>query len=329
MNLQARFRWILLLSCFLVVVAFVGPVTPAGAAGFVGTNTCIDCHSTWADNDPPVADMTADNASTDYVPLNLLSTHAAQPFYTIPEAYTFSIHNITAFNLVDQDYVKCEGCHGSGIAHFGIGQIPVPIPQAKTCGTCHNDAHGFDLAEFMETAHANQAKDPGKYFDQPRNGTKQATQTRPSFGTVLLYQQGTFGPVGGPVSRNMRIQECSVCHSYALNYPQFEKKIAQGNMPNPQVSCGACHDSHIVAPDGLQPVVVGDTVKVTSAFVSSSGSVTVTGVAPVQGRSTYPLNHKPFRVNESGAQAQDGIWSRGSAVARPSIAIVSGPPNRL
>jgi len=120
MNLQARLRWILLLSCFLVVVAFIGPITPAQAAGYVGTQTCINCHSTWADNGPSTADVASGVVSDDYYPLNLYGTRGAYPFYTIPEAYAGSIHNVTAFNLVDDDHVTCEGCHGSGIAHYGI-----------------------------------------------------------------------------------------------------------------------------------------------------------------------------------------------------------------
>ena len=107
-----------------------------------------------------------------------------------------------------------------------------------------------------------------KFFDQPSFGITQAKITAKSpvsnapVGT-LLFKQGTFGPTGDPVSRNDRIEECSACHQYAMQYPQFSPKIAQGNLPpKPTVSCGACHDAHIVAPDALEPAIVTDTVVV-------------------------------------------------------------------
>jgi hypothetical protein len=122
------------------------------------------------------------------------------------------------------------------------------------------------------------------------------------------------------VTKNQRIEECSVCHSYALQYPQFQKKISQDNMPNPQVSCGACHDAHIVAPNGKQLITVSGTVKVTGL----SGS-TVTVVTSGQGRKVSYLNHKPYKLAENGAQDTiNGIWTRGSAIARPSTSLVGG-----
>ena len=117
-----------------------------------------------------------------------------------------------------------------------------------------------------------------------------------------------------PVTMNQRIEECSVCHNYALEYPQFQKKISQNNMPNPQVSCGACHDSHIPAPNGKQLAAVNGPVQVTSL----SGS-TVTAVTPLQRTASY-LNHKPYKLAENGSQDLiNGIWTRGSAITRPNF----------
>ncbi len=257
----------------------------------------------------------------DYVPLNLRATHAQQPFYTIPEAYISSIHNIPALNLTTTDEVKCEGCHGSGLAHFGVGSIPTPIPDFKTCGTCHNETHGFPFKQFVLTLHANPMNIPSKYFDQGRNGEAQAktSSLTPNFsqiGVVSLFKSDA----ATKVTRNERIQECSVCHNYALNYPQFIKKIAQNNMPKkPTVSCGACHDGHIPAPDGNEPFVVNGPVQVTGL----SGS-TVTAVTPAPGSASY-LNHKPYKLAASGAQDTiNGEWTRGSAAARPNISLVNG-----
>ena len=114
----------------------------------------------------------------------------------------------------------------------------------------------------------------------------------------LSSRQGTFDPLGDPVSRNDRIEECSVCHQYALQYPQFRKKIAQGNLPRkPEVSCGACHDAHIVAPSGIDPAIVTSTVVVTGL----TGTSTVVSVAAVPGRSVSYINNKPYPIADSGA----------------------------
>jgi hypothetical protein len=315
MELRINTRWVFLLSLFLILSSLLLARDIQAQAGRVGNSTCIACHRDWLDNDPSIEDeiFLPVDAGT-YVPLNLLSSHAEQPFYTIPQGYVSSIHNTPSFNPLITEEVKCEDCHGSGLAHFGVGMIPRPIPQADTCGLCHQPPF-FEISEFFATNHANSNGTPGKFFDQPSNGPGQAQTSFPNLGqTVSLFRvdQQT------PVTMNQRIEECSVCHSYALQYSQFQKKIAQNNMPNTQVSCGACHDSHIVAPNGKQLASVG-VVKVTGL----SGS-TVTAVAPVESRKVSYLNHKPYKINESGAWDENGIWTRGSAIARPSQAIVEG-----
>jgi len=316
MKAQAKTKRLFLFCFFLVLSAFAA--TNVKAAGFVGNMVCIDCHQTerWTDNDPPLPDFLADAASMgDYVPLNLRFTHAQNPFYKIPEGYTASIHNVTAFSLTTEGYVQCEACHGSGIAHYGVGAIPVPIPNTKTCLSCHTEEHFADAKAFLKTSHANPNNLPKKYYDQPSNGTKQAITTFGAPEKVWLYKTGG----ASPVSRNERIQECSVCHNYALNYPQFVDKIAQkGTCTKPEVGCGACHDSHIPAPDGFEPAVVNGPVRV----VSVAGT-TVVSVAPVPTTKFY-LNNKPYKIDATGAQATDGLWTRGSAIGRPTFAIVKG-----
>lgn len=322
MKVQSNIKWKVLLSFLLMVAAFAGVRNATAAAGFVGTQTCIDCHSTWQDNNPSTRDliMGKDIVTRGYVPLNLLATHAQQPFYSIPEGYVSSIHNITPFDLVTTDFVKCEGCHGSGAAHFGVGPIPMPIPDINTCGTCHNETHGFPFQEFLGTLHANPENTPPKYFDQKRNGAVQAktSSLTPNFsqiGTVSLFKSDG----ATKVTRNERIQECSVCHNYALNYPQFFKKIVNNNMPQkPTVSCGACHDGHIPAPDGNEPL----SFNVFS--VTALSGTTVVSVAPIPSSAFY-LNHKPYKLAANEAQDTiDGKWTRGSAAARPNISIVKG-----
>ena len=315
MKFRINKSWIFLLSSLLIFSSLALTRETEGQPGRVGNSTCIACHSGWLDNDPPIEDEIFLPVNTDYVPLNLLSSHAELPFYTIPEGYVSSVHNTPFFNPLITQEVKCEDCHGSGLSHYGVGFIPKPIPQADTCGLCHKPP-SFDISAYFGTAHANQNQNPGRYFDQPLNGEGQAQTSFPNLGqTVSLFRvdQQT------PVTMNQRIEECSVCHSYALQYPQFQKKISQNNMPNPQVSCGACHDAHIVAPNGKQPAAVNGPVQVTNL----SGS-TVTAVTPFQQTASY-LNHKPYKLAENGAQDLiNGIWTRGSAITRPNLTIVKG-----
>ena len=110
-----------------------------------------------------------------------------------------------------------------------------------------------------------------------------------------------------------------------MQYPQFRGKIDEGDLPaKPEVTCGACHDAHIVAPDGLEPAIVTTTVVVTAI----TGTSTVSSVAAVPGRQVEYLNHKPYRLNDKGAQevniGKDGIWTRGSAINRPQTILIQG-----
>ena len=324
MKVRPKILLILLLSFFLVWCAFLKARNLEARRGFVGTQTCISCHQDWSDNNPSVEDALSGDVGVDYLPLNLSSTRTGSPFYTIPEGYVSSLHYTPPFNLAAKDFVSCENCHGSGLAHFGVGPIPIPIPQAKTCISCHNETHEFPRQDFLMTAHANRNRKPGKFFDQRTNGTGIArttslTPSPPQFaippGLVLLRSNQT-----DTVSKNERIEECSVCHNYALQYPQFRKKIAQRNFPNPQVSCGGCHDSHIVGPSGNQPAIVDSTVKV----IGITGS-NVTAVTPVEGREIFYVNNKPYKINDDGSQdTVNGIWTRGSSFNRPQPVIIQG-----
>ena len=303
MNVRTKImKWILLFSLFVILSVLLN----AGISE--SQQICTDCHQTSPDNDPPRQDIISGNASSGYVPINLFSTHTKRPFYTIPEGYANSIHHIAPSGAVDD--VKCEGCHGA----------PDPqLPSISTCGTCHSGA-GFPLEGFMKTLHANPKNKPSKFFDQKVNGeasaiTSSLTPEAPQRLTLFKEDKTTT------VTKNERIEECSVCHNYALNSPLFVHKILENTMPDkPTVSCGACHDSHIPSPSGDQAAVVNGTVQVEAL----SGS-TITAVTPVEGREVFYINYKPYKIAKNGAQdAINGVWTRGSDIARPSISLASG-----
>lgn len=320
MKASSERKWTVLFTFFFVLFSFaLSPATEGASRKRVGNATCIDCHQGWPDNNPPADDVARGNASLGYVPPNLMGEVRSEPnpFYSISDGYGGSVHHTPSFNPAIREEVKCEDCHGGGTAHFGLGPIPNPIPNTATCAQCHKQPY-FDIETFLKTAHANPNNTPGRFFDQKRKGRGQAITAFPDLGeSYALYHEDRETRV----TRNQRIEECSVCHQYALPYPQFVEKIAQGILPKKnEVGCGACHDSHIPAPNGRDPARVNTTVQVTAL----SGS-TVLATTPVEGRSVTYLNHKPYKVDDTGAQnLRQGVWTRGSAIAKPSTNVIKG-----
>lgn len=298
-------RWFLVLGSILASFMLEGRLW----AQDTSSRVCIKCHSSWLDNDPTRLDVTTPNAALDYLPLNLESR--SNPFYTIKEGYEGSVHFTPVFNPGVTDFISCLGCHqGIREAHGGPGGIPT----TQTCIGCHTDPY-FDSASFLSTPHANLNGLPSKFFDQLGKGKRKATGILPTGQAVTFLRRN-----GRPVNMNQRIEECSVCHNYALQHPKLTKRIARGNIPEPEVGCAACHQAHIPAPQGNDLAEVSSTVQVSRI----SGS-TVLEVSPVEGRAVLYTNHRPFKVDDTGAQNPVlGTWSRGSAVAKPSRSILEG-----
>ena len=74
-----------------------GPGTAPAAK--LGSNTCVICHSA-----------------------------------IVAQEWTGSVHDEITNSGID---AGCEGCHGSGQFHKGIGEIPVRDPGVQQCATCH------------------------------------------------------------------------------------------------------------------------------------------------------------------------------------------------
>ena len=163
MKMKINTRWIFLLSLFLILSSLVLVRGIEAQAGRVGNQTCIACHRGWPDNDPSIEDQIFLPVDMDYVPLNLLPLTQKTHFIQFQQGYVSSTHNTPPFNPLITEEVKCEDCHGSGLAHFGVGFIPRPIPQADTCGLCHQPPF-FDISAFFATAHANPEPGSGKVF---------------------------------------------------------------------------------------------------------------------------------------------------------------------
>ena len=227
MKVRQGLRCVVIVLSVCLILSAVLPASQSEAARVrvrapVGTETCKGCHIGWYDNDPPLNDVVINNADIDYLPMNFAPR--LNSFYFYPEAYFASSHSTPGSSQAATDYVTCEGCHGSGAAHFGLGPIPNPIPQTKTCISCHTTGTGqvtFDSASFLLTSHANKNRKPGITFDQGIGLRGNATIRIAGKGTVSLFKAND-----SRVTRRERIEECSVCHAYALQYPGFQGKIA-------------------------------------------------------------------------------------------------------
>ena len=235
------------------------------------------------------------------------------------------MHATPPYDLEATDFIGCLGCHKSiSDAHSK------KIVGTSQCTVCHNP-DDFDVAAFNATGHFNPNSTPAKYFDQLGSGSGQAVAYLSFEGEApavqLLSAESVLGqPVSlfksdkkTVVTRSNRIQECGVCHEYILQDPRYKTKFSK-----PQVGCPACHDAHIPAPSGNDIPVVGSTVQVTSIFTSSSGSITPLAVTPADGRAMAYLNLKPYKQDDTGAQNNNGTWTRGSSFTRPNSIIIQG-----
>ena len=246
----------------------------------VGTTVCAECHQTF----PP---------SNNYIVGDAFDSNPSSVTYFDPAAgatvYTNYINSVhfTPPGSTSTDYVTCEGCHGAGSQHYGVGPIPFYAPGIAQCETCHSGngpamaaASVIDLPAFEATAHANQGDNPDEYFGQGATGITQAA----------YFGQPEWADANGtvPVTKNQAIQECSVCHSPDTS----STHIAKGDVPNPpQVTCAACHDPHRPA----------DTVR---NFVPTRTGTDAMVAA------TEDFNLKPVQINDNPLGSQYGATNK-------------------
>jgi len=106
----------------------------------------------------------------------------------------------------------CQGCHGGGAEHNGVGPIPFPDPLASNrCITCHTSG-GLDPT----------TKDLTALFDLAKTGfVAQCARchTSPDNGLPSNPLTGNVG-VRGIHGANLTDQNCVTCHSIVQNGPQ-------------------------------------------------------------------------------------------------------------
>lgn len=124
---------------------------------------------------------------------------------------------------VTADNAGCEGCHGNGSQHNGIGPIPYPKPDVAICESCHNgtNASKTSAAKWANSNHA-------KPYEETTNAPCYRCHT--SEGAILSNILGYTGDKDGVLLNNsyrpvlsvdnstfkMQIN-CETCHEHGGN----------------------------------------------------------------------------------------------------------------
>ncbi len=129
---------------------------------------------------------------------------------------------------VNRPLVGCESCHGRGNAHFGIGPLQFPRPDAARCGQCHNSAfahneftpEGDNIHEdYLSSPHANSIETPN--YEEGSNSDVRALCAKCHTDEgARLYRDVSGGhdelvtelENGTPVE-NATVVQCRTCHN--------------------------------------------------------------------------------------------------------------------
>ncbi len=135
---------------------------------------------------------------------------------------------LAALGETNRPVVGCEGCHGGGSAHRGVGPLPFANPDFERCGTCHNALSQEHVANHP-------------------------------LGLNILdnYKLSRHaGSVNGSV-QSVAAARCAMCHSdegfklYAADFAGLGHDALEAALENldypamvSPVQCRTCHDSH-------------------------------------------------------------------------------------
>lgn len=141
-----------------------------GEVAKVGDTKCFQCHSGTAD---------------------------ALTGESLVAQYTKSAHYNT---------VGCEGCHGGGAQHNGVGPIPYPNPDAARCATCHTGTNATVFAAALQQASAE--TNPAALSNHANGGYEGVATGEPCYrchsheGAVLSSVAGYTGNYGVSAAGN-------------------------------------------------------------------------------------------------------------------------------
>ena len=280
--------------------------SPSGSPTYVGSTVCGQCHVGF----PPANGYHAGDAYDSSATSNTYMDLAAMG--SIYNNYVASIH-YTPNGSGTTDFVRCEGCHGPGSLHYGVGPLPYPLPGIAQCGGCHDSANPgtnvagtdtIDVTAFNQTLHANPNAAPDKFFFQGGNGTSQSTVCYIN-DQVVTTPEWKDAAGTQAVSKNEKIEECSVCHTPH----QKATHIAAGDLQNPpQVACAGCHDAH-------EPAQATRNVVKTSGALTQALSWMVPNLSPVQVNSTAGTSMYGAMNKNSGTWIRPRLYFAYNALA--------------
>jgi hypothetical protein len=193
------------------------PADAAGAAEFVGADSCGECHDTtfddWLDTPHAVANA------------NLPADEQTNPV-------CLNCHNTTQNPL---EGVQCEACHGAGGLHFGLGPIVLSY-QETVCEDCHANEgrrparnHNGTFDQWEVSGHADaaaaaweefsdEAPPPGRHLSvypiamsNNSDGNFACFQCHSGIGALSYIKNTILTPAAITVEDNATA-ECTTCH---------------------------------------------------------------------------------------------------------------------
>lgn len=202
----------------------------------VGEATCLGCHANW------IEPVTGDKIVDDY----LASAH-----YTVPNART---------NYPDG--VGCQGCHGGGTQHRGVGPIPYSNPDASAqCLTCHSNylpaAHRYTMSTAQQDP---DAQAPAMYVSKNYENACTSCHDPHKADKGIGQEHGDWaasahGDVNGAAWATEDFKEntsCIRCHT-ATGFKDYLTSgytlptvtwATEGDHTRQVLGCDACHNSY-------------------------------------------------------------------------------------
>jgi hypothetical protein len=147
----------------------------------------------------------------------------------------------------------CEGCHGGGSMHWGVGSLPANKPRASRCGACHNTAwnnnpaltfHNSLFPEFI-----------GVYEDYATS--PHSRSINPS---VLANATDVTGMCGRcHTDEGAKVQPITSVSGTLTQASLVTALTGRSNVVNASaVQCRTCHIAHDVGTTLARPTLIGE-----------------------------------------------------------------------
>ncbi|MDT8441548.1 MAG: C-type polyheme cytochrome OmcB [Desulfuromonadales bacterium] len=229
-----RAKWSVLLLSVLTAVSLAGcggsggsggtsvsgPGDLAGSVEAVGADNCKVCHT---------AIFTAWESGVGH---NNENTRPDNSYFGRDPADCATCHDPTGDSAIaGKPVVGCEGCHGGGSAHRGVGPIPYPYPDPEQCAKCH-DAHGDSIGTaVLNSAHNNS--------DDLHAGAARCQRCHTAEGSVLFSRytgdkdvmdsMDTDNVASLGAEEDLHAVTCVACHKPHDGSGRWENFIATNN----------------------------------------------------------------------------------------------------